>query len=143
MPDAKFWIPSDFVPIRDPQVPRIECNTPQKSPRSWRASARVENREKTAVFDAKMCANFPADFLTFVGPDQPDTCKRRRPDHFQCPCYRLSLERKGLNICQEKRTFLSQYLSSKSQELSDTCSQLWFHGRNRGLHFAKKRTFPC
>ena len=62
MLDANFWIPSDFVPIRDPHVPRIECSTPQTTPRPWRGSVRARNREKTDV-STQNCDNFQVVFL--------------------------------------------------------------------------------
>ena len=47
--------------IQDPKVPRIECNTPQKTPTPWRGSPPGESREKRP-FLARKCANFRVGF---------------------------------------------------------------------------------
>ena len=91
MPDANFWKWTDFGPICDPRVPRIEWNTSKKTPKLWGVSPRTENREKTDVFDPKMC-EFRSRFCwtsraNFQSPgcsELNDTALTRPPGHFLC-----------------------------------------------------------
>ena len=135
-----FGIPSDFVPIRNPHVPRIECNTPQKTPRPWRGSVRARNREKTDV-STQNCDNFQVVFLPHFRANFPPPeclpCAREDLPAIASAIATGSLGSDTLNIGFKLETaddfmpreedFLSQcseeYPSSKSPNLPDKCQR--------------------
>ena len=140
MLNANFRIPSDFVQIRDPHVPRIECNTPQTTPRPWRGSVRARNREKPDVLTQK-CDNFQVVFLPHFMAELPPPeclpCAREDLPAIASAIAAASLGNDTFNIGFKPETatdfmpreedffsqFSEEYPTSKSPNLPDKCQR--------------------